>query len=130
MMHCSASQNVPRRSSFPGSRILGVAQIDHIVLYSGDSDATIHFYAEVMGFDVVGIDEWRHQQGLTFRIRINQHQFVNVHPAGSDLRPRGRCANPGGLDLCVLVPEPISEVASHLEHHRVTIEFGPVDGVG
>jgi catechol 2,3-dioxygenase-like lactoylglutathione lyase family enzyme len=123
----SASQNVLRHSPLVRSRICGVAQIDHVVLYSGDSDATIQFYAEVLGFDVERVNEWRHQKGLTFRIRINQHQFVNVHPAGSDLRPRGQCAIPGGLDLCVLVREPISEVGSRLERHRVAIGLGPVE---
>jgi catechol 2,3-dioxygenase-like lactoylglutathione lyase family enzyme len=104
-----------------------VAQIDHVVLYSGDSEATILFYTEVLGFEVEGVDEWREHKGLTFRIRINQHQFVNVHPAGSDLRPRGTCAVPGGLDLCVLVTETIAEIASRLEHQGVAIEVGPVE---
>jgi catechol 2,3-dioxygenase-like lactoylglutathione lyase family enzyme len=104
-----------------------VAQLDHVVLYSGDSDATIRFYAEALGFEVEGVDEWRLQKRPTFRIRINQYQFVNVHPAGSDLKPRADNATPGGVDFCVLVPEPISEIAARLERHRVAVELGPVE---
>jgi catechol 2,3-dioxygenase-like lactoylglutathione lyase family enzyme len=104
-----------------------VAHIDHVVLYSGDSDATIRFYAQVLGLEIEGVDDWRRQKRPTFRIRINQAQFINVHPAGSVLKPRADAALPGGLDLCVVVSEAITEVAARLACDGVDIEVGPVE---
>ena len=39
-----------------------IEAIDHVVLYSGDSERTIAFYQDVLGCVVEGVDEWREGQ--------------------------------------------------------------------
>ena len=103
-----------------------VTIIEHVVLYSADTDATIRFYKDVMGFPLEGLADWRLGRRPTFRIQVADDQFINVHPAGSELHPRAACSFPGGLDVCFLKDEPIATVVTDLERGGVAIEVGPV----
>jgi catechol 2,3-dioxygenase-like lactoylglutathione lyase family enzyme len=103
-----------------------VTIIEHVVLYSSDSEATIRFYGDVMGFPLEGLSDWRLGKRPTFRIQVAEHQFINVHPAGSNLHPRAAHALPGGLDVCFLTDAPIDVVVSDFERRGVSIEVGPV----
>ncbi len=103
-----------------------VTIIEHVVLYSADTEATIRFYRDLMGFPLEGVSDWRLGRRPTFRIQVARDQFINVHPAGSELNPRAACSFPGGLDVCFLKDEPLETVVDALEQGSVAIEVGPV----
>ena len=81
-----------------------IEAIDHVVLYSGDSERTIAFYQDVLGCVVEGVDEWRAGRMPVFRIRINETMFVNVHASGHELHPRAVTAVPGSSSAQRFVP--------------------------
>ncbi|HVX23181.1 MAG TPA: VOC family protein [Acidimicrobiales bacterium] len=101
-------------------------RIDHVVLYAGDSDATLRFYRDVLGLELRGDEEWRKGTRPTFHIPIGDAHFINVHPAGSDLHPRAARSTPGGLDMCLLTDAPLSEVIDRAARGGVPVEVGPV----
>jgi catechol 2,3-dioxygenase-like lactoylglutathione lyase family enzyme len=103
-----------------------VTNIDHVVLYASDTEATVRFYGDVLGFALDGLDEWRLGTRPTFHIQISDQQFINVHPAESELHPRAACAVPGGLDICILTDLPISDIVAQFERGCVPIDVGPV----
>jgi catechol 2,3-dioxygenase-like lactoylglutathione lyase family enzyme len=103
-----------------------IDEVDHVVLYSGDSERTIAFYRDVLGCTIELEREWRDQGFPVFRIRFNPHHYVNVHPSGSVLTPRAAAAAPGGLDICMRSSLSSAEVAERFGRHGVEVEVGPV----
>ena len=100
--------------------------IDHVVLYSGDSERTISFYRDVLGCTIELEDEWRAGRVPIFRLRFTPDHYVNVHPSGSVLTPRAAAPSPGGLDICFRSALPTAEVATRFADHGVAVEVGPV----
>jgi catechol 2,3-dioxygenase-like lactoylglutathione lyase family enzyme len=101
--------------------------IDHVVLYSGDSERTIAFYRDVLGCVIAGEDEWRAGRRPVFQIRVNDTTFVNVHASGHELHPRAVTALPGTLDICFRTPLSAEETAAHFARHGIEVEVGPVE---
>jgi catechol 2,3-dioxygenase-like lactoylglutathione lyase family enzyme len=103
-----------------------IDEIDHVVLYAGDSERTIRFWREVMGCTIELEDEWRRGAMPIFRIRISPDHYLNVHPSGAVLTPRAATAAPGTLDLCFRSALSSAEVAARFGAHGIEIELGPV----
>jgi catechol 2,3-dioxygenase-like lactoylglutathione lyase family enzyme len=103
-----------------------IDEIDHVVLYSGDSERTIRFWREVMGCTIELEDEWRRGAIPIFRIRLSPAHYLNVHPSGAVLTPRAATPAPGTLDLCFRSALTSAEVAAHFGEHNIEIELGPV----
>jgi catechol 2,3-dioxygenase-like lactoylglutathione lyase family enzyme len=103
-----------------------IDEIDHVVLYSGDSERTIRFWREVMGCTIELEDEWRQGAMPIFRIRISRSHYLNVHPSGTVLTPRAATPAPGTLDLCFRSALSSADVARHFGEHGIDIEVGPV----
>jgi len=103
-----------------------INEIDHVVLYSGDSERTIRFWRDVMGCAIELEDEWRAGAMPIFRIRISPSHYLNVHPSGSVLTPRAANPAPGTLDLCFRSALSSDEVAARFGSHAIDIELGPV----
>jgi catechol 2,3-dioxygenase-like lactoylglutathione lyase family enzyme len=101
--------------------------VDHVVLYSADTDATARFWGDQLGFPLVGFDECQRGERPTFRVKLGSGQFVNVHPAGSQLHPRAAVARPGGLDICLLIEATMPELVEALDGQGIAIEVGPVE---
>jgi catechol 2,3-dioxygenase-like lactoylglutathione lyase family enzyme len=101
--------------------------IDHVVLYSGDSERTIAFYRDVLGCVIAGEDEWRAGRRPVFQIRVNDSTFVNVHASGNELHPRAVTALPGTLDICFRTSLSPEETAAHFAQHGIDVEVGPVE---
>jgi len=99
--------------------------MDHVVLYAGDSEATIAFYRDVLGCTIEFEDEWRSGTYPVFRIRFTAGHYVNVHPGGAVLTPRAVAAAPGGLDICFRSAMVSTEVAERFAGHGVAVEVGP-----
>ena len=108
--------------------ILGavIDEVDHVVLYAGESERTIAFYRDVLGCTIDLEDEWRTGRMPVFRIRFSPQHYVNVHPSGAVLTPRAAAAAPGGLDICFRSAFTADEVAARFAHHGGAVELGPV----
>ena len=103
-----------------------IGGIDHVVMYSGDSERTIAFYRDVLGCTIELEDEWRSGRMPVFRLRFNPDHYVNVHPSGAVLTPRAGTAAPGGLDICFRTSLTSDEVVERFTSHGVPVEVGPV----
>ncbi len=98
-----------------------VSGVDHVVIAVSDWERSNAFYRDVVGADVVGLDDpprWRY--------RIGDVQ-LNVHGPGMDPQPVARIpAAPGMADLCFVWDGDVEEAVAHLERHGVEVEEGPV----
>jgi catechol 2,3-dioxygenase-like lactoylglutathione lyase family enzyme len=103
-----------------------IEDLDHVVLYAGDSERTIAFYRDVLGCEILGEAKWRTGASPVFQIKISASCFINVHPSGRELHPRAAEATPGSLDICFRTSLRPAAVARHFEQHGVAVEVGPV----
>jgi catechol 2,3-dioxygenase-like lactoylglutathione lyase family enzyme len=99
-----------------------IEQLDHIVLTVSKVDATIDFYTEVLGMDVVTFDG---RKALKFG-----DQKINLHQRGHEFNPKAAHPTPGSGDLCFITLTPLDEVIEYLTLLRVHIEEGPVERAG
>jgi catechol 2,3-dioxygenase-like lactoylglutathione lyase family enzyme len=97
-------------------------QLDHFVLTVANIDATIDFYTEVLGMEVVTFDK---RKALAFGI-----QRINLHQRGHEFDPKAAHPTPGSADLCFITTTPLSEVIDYLTSQRIHVEQGPVDRPG
>jgi catechol 2,3-dioxygenase-like lactoylglutathione lyase family enzyme len=97
-------------------------QLDHFVLTVANIDATIDFYTEVLGMEVVTFDK---RKALAFGI-----QRINLHQRGHEFDPKAAHPTPGSADLCFITTTPLSEVIEYLTSQRIHVEQGPVDRPG
>jgi catechol 2,3-dioxygenase-like lactoylglutathione lyase family enzyme len=100
-----------------------IDRLDHLVLTVTDLDATIEFYAGVLGMTHTVFGDGRH--ALTFGA-----SKINLHQAGHEFEPKALHPQPGSADLCFVVDEPIEEILEILTSAGVPIEEGPVDRTG
>ena len=100
-----------------------IDKLDHLVLTVRDIDASIAFYAKVLGMEAVSFGAGR--RALAFG-----QQKINLHPAAAPHRPHAAAPTPGSADLCLITATPVAEVIRHLDAHGVAIEEGPVARTG
>jgi catechol 2,3-dioxygenase-like lactoylglutathione lyase family enzyme len=96
--------------------------LDHIVLTVANIDATVDFYTEVLGMDVVKVDG---RKALAFGI-----QRLNLHQRGHEFEPKAAHPTPGASDLCFLTTTSLETVMEYLKDQKVHIEAGPVEREG
>jgi catechol 2,3-dioxygenase-like lactoylglutathione lyase family enzyme len=103
---------------FPRKPVTG---LDHVVIAVSEWERSNAFYRDVVGADVVGLEDpprWRYRFGET---------QLNVHGPGMEPAPVAQIpAAPGMADLCFVWDGPIDEAVAHLERHEVEIVDGPV----
>ncbi len=97
--------------------------LDHLVLTVRDIDASVAFYATVLGMDVVTFGAGR--KALTFG-----SQKINLHQHGREFEPKALAPTPGSADLCFLTSVPLAEVSRHLAACGVNVLEGPVQRTG
>jgi catechol 2,3-dioxygenase-like lactoylglutathione lyase family enzyme len=100
-----------------------IDRLDHLVLTVTDLAATIAFYRDVLGMEVVTFGAGR--TALTFG-----DSKINLHEAGHEFEPRAQVARPGTADLCFIVDEPVADVMRSLQRHGVALVDGPVERTG
>ena len=105
-----------------GARV-SIDSLDHLVLTVRDVDATIAFYAGVLGMREETFGEGR--RALHFG-----DQKLNLHEAGAEITPNASVATPGSADLCFITRTPVEGVVRVLEDNGVAIEQGPVERAG
>ena len=88
-----------------------------------DIDATLAFYAGVLGMEVVTFAGGR--KALAFGA-----QKINLHAHGHEFEPKARHPTPGSADLCFITAVPLDEVVRHLAALGVAVIEGPVRRTG
>jgi catechol 2,3-dioxygenase-like lactoylglutathione lyase family enzyme len=71
-----------------GAHGLRVTGLDHIVLVTPDVEASVAWYRDVLGLEVMGLDEWREGKLLFPSARIDGTtiiDFLNGQPTGENL---------------------------------------------
>jgi catechol 2,3-dioxygenase-like lactoylglutathione lyase family enzyme len=100
-----------------------IDRLDHLVLTVRDLDATIAFYADVLGMEPVTFGGGR--RALAFG-----RQKLNLHEAGHEFEPKAERPAPGSADLCFVVDGPLDPVVAQLERCGVALVEGPVPRTG
>ncbi|MFJ2046089.1 VOC family protein [Paenibacillus taichungensis] len=100
-----------------------IERLDHLVLTVENLEATIAFYTNVLGMQVVEFGQGR--KALQFG-----QQKINLHERGKEFVPKAHIPTPGSADLCFLVSTPLEEVIAHLTRQNTKIEEGPVKRTG
>jgi len=96
--------------------------LDHLVLTVANIDATVDFYTEVLGMDLIKVDG---RKALAFGI-----QRLNLHQRGHEFDPKAAHPTPGSADLCFLTTTSLETVMDYLKEQKVHIEAGPVERDG
>jgi catechol 2,3-dioxygenase-like lactoylglutathione lyase family enzyme len=97
--------------------------IDHVVLTASDIDATIRFYVEGLGAELIRFGDGRRA------IRVGT-QKLNLHAVDALLEPHADHPRPGSLDICFVTRLDPDEVVARLQAAEVDIEVGPVPRTG
>lgn len=97
--------------------------LDHLVLTTRDSAASIHFYETVLGMRRESFGENR----IAF---LFGQQKINLHEYGKEVLPKAHLPVPGALDLCFITAWPLVKVIHRLELYGVNIVEGPVKRTG
>jgi catechol 2,3-dioxygenase-like lactoylglutathione lyase family enzyme len=100
-----------------------IESLDHLVLTVRDVEATIDFYAHMLGASRVSFGEGR--LAVAFGV-----QRIHLHPAGAELEPKAAQPTPGSADLCFLTPTPMEQVVGELHSEHVQVVEGPVERQG
>jgi catechol 2,3-dioxygenase-like lactoylglutathione lyase family enzyme len=100
-----------------------VDRLDHIVLTVRDLDVTTDFYTRVLGMESVTFGDGR--RALAFG-----SSKINLHQAGKEFEPKAHRPTPGSADVCLIVSQPIEDIATELRQLGVDIEEGPVQRTG
>jgi catechol 2,3-dioxygenase-like lactoylglutathione lyase family enzyme len=100
-----------------------IERLDHLVLTVGDLDATVAFYAGVLGM--------RHEIFGDGRsaLRFGDAK-INLHQVDRTFDPKAAAPTPGSADLCFVASVPLPEVQSRLAAAGVPIEEGPIARTG
>ena len=103
--------------------MIKIDRIDHLVLTVTTIKNTCDFYCGILGMERETFGEGR--IALKFG-----HQKFNLHPVGSDIKPKAKSPMPGSMDLCLITTTPIADVIAHLGKHQINTEIGPVTRMG
>ena len=102
-----------------------VRAIDHLAITVADIDATLAFYQEVVGAELVYADAWR---AGTLPVAILQvgASRLSVHRAKAPAEPHARVPTPGSVDLCFRWDGGVADAEAHLTRCGVSVVEGPV----
>lgn len=103
--------------------MIRIDRLDHLVLTVADIDATVHFYATVLGMRAETFGAGR--RALRFG-----RQKINLHLAGHEFEPRAAHPVPGSADLCLITRTPLEQALIHVAECGVEIVEGPVARTG
>ncbi len=104
-----------------------IDSLDHLVLTVRDIEATVAFYTDILGMQVV---RFRAKDG-TDRVALGfGRQKINLHRQGREFEPKARQPMPGSADLCFLTQRPMAEVMAHLQACNIAVLEGPVQRTG
>jgi catechol 2,3-dioxygenase-like lactoylglutathione lyase family enzyme len=99
--------------------------LDHVVIAVSDYERSNPFYRDVVGAEIVDLDEGR------VAYRLPDGRQLNVHGPGATPEPRAADpVRPGNSDLCFAWDGTTADAIAHLAAHGVEVELGPVPRIG
>jgi len=104
---------------------VAVAGFDHVAITVADVDATIDFYARVLGAEPLHLDAWRAGSMPVALLALGGCR-LSVHPAAAPASPHAVAPTPGSADLCLRWEGTIAEAVARLTAAGVAVELGPV----
>jgi catechol 2,3-dioxygenase-like lactoylglutathione lyase family enzyme len=102
-----------------------VAGFDHVAITVADVDATVDFYARVLGAEPLHLDRWRAGELPVALLQIGGSR-VSVHPAAAPVAPHADTPTPGSADLCFRYDGPVADILATLAANDVAVVEGPV----
>jgi catechol 2,3-dioxygenase-like lactoylglutathione lyase family enzyme len=110
---------------------MAVIGLDHVSYPTGDPDRFLDFYKR-LGFKIINEERWRNGESHIFSVRIGSDQMINVHPAPflPEPRLRGRTAQPGCADFCMVWQGSINDLLALLAKALIPVTEGPVARTG
>jgi catechol 2,3-dioxygenase-like lactoylglutathione lyase family enzyme len=106
-----------------GEGAVRIDRLDHLVLTVASIEATVEFYTQVLGMDVVTFGPGR--TALAFGT-----SKINLHQAGKEFEPKALHPTPGSADICLIVDDDIADVVAQLAAAGIAVETGPVERTG
>lgn len=100
-----------------------IERLDHLVLTVRNVEDACHFYSTVLGLEIVFFESGH--RALSFG-----NQRINLHEAGSEMKPHAQNPTVGSADLCFISDTPLPAVIEHLRPFGVKIVEGPVEHMG
>jgi catechol 2,3-dioxygenase-like lactoylglutathione lyase family enzyme len=102
-----------------------VEGFDHVAITVADVDATVDFYARVLGAEPLHLDRWRAGELPIALLQIGASR-LSVHPASAPAAPHADAPTPGSADLCFRYDGPVADILATLEANDVAVVDGPV----
>jgi catechol 2,3-dioxygenase-like lactoylglutathione lyase family enzyme len=100
-----------------------IDRIDHFVITVADPEATVRFYCDGLGMELVTFAGGR--QALAFG-----QQKINIHVKGKELEPKAQTPLPGSSDFCLISSQPLEAWVTHLSRLGYPIELPPSPRTG
>ncbi len=97
---------------------------DHYAITVADMEATIAFYRDCLGAEILWEKQWREGKVPVVSMQLGANR-MNVHPAKAPGAPHARQPTPGSADLCFRWEGPIAAAAAMLEKNGVAVIEGP-----
>jgi catechol 2,3-dioxygenase-like lactoylglutathione lyase family enzyme len=104
---------------------LPIEGFDHVAITVADVDATVDFYARVLGAEPLLLERWRAGELPVALLQIGASR-MSIHPASAPVSPHAATPTPGSADLCFRYDGPVAEILAALEANGVPVEEGPV----
>lgn len=102
-----------------------ISGFDHLAITCNDVDASIAFYASVLGAELLLADLW-HDRKMPVAIMQVGANRLSLHQAAAPAKPHAQTPTPGSVDLCFRWVGPIKAAVDHLAQHDVAVIEGPV----
>jgi len=99
-----------------------IDSLDHLVLTVASIDASVDFYTEVLGMELVTVDG---RKAVTFN-----EQMIELQQRGHEVSPKASHPTCGASDLCFITSTPLDDVIVQLNEQKVRLEEGPAERNG
>jgi catechol 2,3-dioxygenase-like lactoylglutathione lyase family enzyme len=103
---------------------MGIRHLDHLAITVADVEATIAFYRDVLGAEVLYEDLWRKGTIPVVLLQLGGSR-LSVHAASAPARPHARTPTPGSGDFCFRWDARPSDALALLARHGVEVVDGP-----
>lgn len=102
-----------------------ISGFDHYAITVADMEATLAFYRDVLGAEILWEKQWREGKIPVFSMQLGGNR-MNVHPASAPVSPHARQPTPGSADLCFRWDGPVAGAVALLQKHGIAIVDGPI----